>query len=366
MNRTNQNQITTLQFVFLIHGTQLGVGMLQLPRVLAETAGTDGWISILINWILSTAAGLLVIQIMKSNSERTMPHLFNHYFGKWIGTFFSVFFTVFFMGTAFVEILRDMLFVKVWLLPETPDYIILIAFAVPGYMIIRRGIQILGRYAELMFFCLLWLPILYLLPLKEGITWLNMLPIYKESVEPIFKASVESSYAFFGSEIAFIIYPMLQKKKYAAAGMIAGNTLTMLAYLLATIVCFVYFGPDVITRYNEPSVSVLKTIEFRFIERLEIIMFTFYLLAVFKTWMSFLWAASYNVGEIIGEKYKNSFTILFLLITVIYTILFFHTFDENDKLQDWLGITSLFASYAFPVCMYLFVLLYERIRRERL
>lgn len=363
MKPINANVITTMQFIFLIHGTQLGVGMLQIPRVLAEQAGTDGWMAILINWIFSSAIGLLIILIMKRNPEKTLPLLLQSYFGKWAGSLITIVFIIFFTLTAATEILREMLFVKVWLLPETPDYIILLSFAIPGYMILRGGIRVMGRYAELAFFFMLWLPLIYLMPLSDG-TWLNLLPIFKEGAGPILDAAIENSYSFFGSEIAFFLYPMLKNKQYASIGIVAGNTLTMAAYMLATIVCFVYFGPDAITRYNEPSVSVLKTVEFRFIERMEIILFAFYLLAVFKTWISFIWAATFSVGQLEGKTDHRKYVLLFLVIMVLYTLFFYHTFDQNDTLQKWIGNTSLYLAYAFPVCLYGIVLVNERFRRS--
>ncbi|WP_372633156.1 endospore germination permease [Cohnella sp.] len=364
MNVTTKHSITTLQFTLLIHGTQLGVGMLQIPRILAEQAGTDAWLSIIMNWIVSTAIGLLIIQIMKINPDRTMPDLFKHYFGKIFGALLTLVFIVFFTLTAVVEILRGMLFVKVWLLPETPDYIILITFVIPGYMIIRKGIQVLGRYAEMMFFCSLWIPILYLLPLRDG-SWLNLLPIPKDGFLPIIHAAIKNSYSFFGSEIAFLLYPMLIRKENASTAMIVGNSLTMLAYLLATLVCFIYFGPDAIMKYNEPSVSVLKTIEFRFIERLEILLFTAYLFTVFKTWMSFIWAASYSVGKVIGKAFMYRFLQISLFFVVLYSVVYSHSFYENDLMQLWLGRASIFLSYAFPLFLYLYTRIIIRIRKYR-
>ncbi|NEW09062.1 endospore germination permease [Paenibacillus sp. SYP-B3998] len=363
MKKYKLNEITTMQYIFLIHGTQLGVGMLQLPRILAEMAGTDGWISILNSWIISTIVGLIVIQIMKKNPERTLPELLKHYFGKWASTVLTISFILFFTLTAIAELLRSILFVKVWLLPETPDYIILASFAIPGYMITCGGIRIIGRYAELAFFLTLGIPLLYLIPLKDG-NWHYLLPLFKEGIEPVLLATLNTSYSFFGSEIAFLLYPMLQRKQYATIGMITGNTLTMVAYLLATLVCFIYFSPDEISRYNEPSVSVLKTIEFRFIQRLEILLFAVYLLAILKTWMNFIWAATFSTSQLMGNPDHKRYLRFFLFVIVLYTVFFNHTFSQNDSLQMWIGKASLFISYLFPICLYGYVLVYERFRRS--
>ena len=40
----NANTISLSQFIFIIHGAQVGTGILFLPRTLAEKSGTDGWL----------------------------------------------------------------------------------------------------------------------------------------------------------------------------------------------------------------------------------------------------------------------------------------------------------------------------------
>ena len=50
MKKYAYNDITLLQYIFLINGMQVATGILSLPRVLAEKAGTDGWIAILMTF----------------------------------------------------------------------------------------------------------------------------------------------------------------------------------------------------------------------------------------------------------------------------------------------------------------------------
>ena len=80
-----------MQYILMIHGVQMGVGVLTLPRELAEKAGTDGWITIIISWFFTTMAGLIIIQIMKKYPNGTILDLLSHYFGKWIGKLGTLF-----------------------------------------------------------------------------------------------------------------------------------------------------------------------------------------------------------------------------------------------------------------------------------
>ncbi|KHF30212.1 hypothetical protein LR68_00957 [Anoxybacillus sp. BCO1] len=55
--------------------------------------------------------------------------------------------------------------------------------------------RILGRYAEVVFYLTLWMPILIAVPLQKG-TILHMLPMLKEGWAPIIQA-VKTTVLFF-------------------------------------------------------------------------------------------------------------------------------------------------------------------------
>ena len=50
MKKYAYNDITVMQYIFIINASQVGTGILSLPRVLAEKAGTDSWIALFIGW----------------------------------------------------------------------------------------------------------------------------------------------------------------------------------------------------------------------------------------------------------------------------------------------------------------------------
>jgi spore germination protein (amino acid permease) len=357
------NEISLMQFILLIYGAQVGVGVLQLPRILAESAGTDGWMAIIIAWAISVVIGLLVIQVMKKNPDKVLPDLMKHFFGKWAGTIVTILYILFYTASSFAIIIRGILFIKAWILPETPDYILMILFAVPGYLIVRGGIRILGRYAVLVFFMTLWMSLFYLIPLKDA-HWLHLLPLFKGKWTSLLLAALSSVFSFFGSELALIWYPMLQQKQYASIGIIVANTLTMFSYLMVTFVCFVFFSPDEITQYNEPSVNVLKVIEFKIVERLEIVFLAFYLFVISKAWMISVWSAVFCSSQLFGKSDHKRYLLLYLSLIVIYAFLFSSTFSQNDLWQKWVGYASLFFSYTFPVFLWFYDILRRRVQRR--
>lgn len=72
-----------------------------------------------------------------------------------------------------------------------------------------------------------------------------------------------------------LFLPVFRKIKSASASVVIANTMTLAVYLFVTIVCFVVYSPDEITQYQEAPLSVAKIIEFRFLERFDIIFYPY-------------------------------------------------------------------------------------------
>ncbi|WP_208743123.1 GerAB/ArcD/ProY family transporter [Bacillus cereus] len=252
--KDKQNSITIMQYIIMIHSIQVGPGMLSLPKVLADKAGSDGWISILIGWMLSTLASILFIRIAQSVPHNSPRALFDNLFGKSIGWGISIVYALYFTLFYWIVLVKSMLFTKSWFLSNTADYVVVFLFCIPTYVLLNKGLQIVARYCDLIFYMTILWPFILLIPLSDG-SWLHFLPVLKEGMTPILQAVPSLIYSYLGFEICFFLYPFLQQKKYAMHGVIIANTLTMLVYLFVTIVCFYIFSPDSIIQFTQPILN---------------------------------------------------------------------------------------------------------------
>lgn len=357
-----QNQITFVQFILLIHGVQVGVGLLTLPRELAEKAGTDGWIALIIGWLFSTLASLIIIQVMKNYPNGTIIDLVTHFFGKWCGKIAALIFTVYFTFLGSIIFVREGLFIQFWVLPQTDLFILLCLLSIPSYMIVRNNITVLGRYAELVFFMTSWMIIFYFTPLKEA-HWLHLLPLIKEGWKPILIAAKTTTFSFLGFEIAFFLYPFLQKKQKASIGIIIANTLTLAVFLIVTIVAFVFYSPDEIIQYKEPTINLLKIVEFRFLERLEIVFLSLYLFVISTTVLPLFFATVFCTSQLFGKQNHSKYVVWLLLLNLAYVFFFPQTFGRNTQIQKGIEPFSMILWYAFPLCLWVYLSLYSRIKR---
>jgi hypothetical protein len=77
MKKYAYNEITTMQYIFLIFTTEGGIGVLPLPANFVKHVGTDSWVPVILGWALVSVASLVIIQVMKRPEQvmRLSSHL---------------------------------------------------------------------------------------------------------------------------------------------------------------------------------------------------------------------------------------------------------------------------------------------------
>ncbi|EOQ08969.1 GerAB/ArcD/ProY family transporter [Bacillus cereus] len=363
MNKNTNLTITNTQYIFIIHGAQMGVGVLQIPRELAEKAGMNGWLSLISGWIFSIAASILIIQVMKKHPKLTLLDLLEFYFGKWVGKGFGLIFFSYFLFLTFVVIQKTILYIQVWIIPRTAEYIMMGLIALPIFIIVRNGIQIVGRYAEFIFFIAIGIILLYIFPLKQSFHLEHLYPLFQDINTPL-AHTFSTAISFLGFEITFLLYPFLENKSDATKGIILANSITLAILLYITLACFLFFSPDEITQFNEPPLSMLKVIEFRFLERVEIIYLALYLYIVSTTWMPYVFSATYCLYWVDG---KQQFQTHLLSILFVFIIIFYFspsTLYQNNFLQSLCSKLGVIFAYIFPFCLWVYSYIDNWMRRR--
>lgn len=357
------NEITNKQFIFFIYKTQIGFGILSMPRTLGEEAGTDAWISILLGYAIAIGTSCLIIRIMSKHPEDTLYDLLPRYFGKWIGNGLSLIWIFYCAQAAILAILSAVFIEQMWVVPNASSLLLAALFMIPIYTVTRNGVRVLGRYAELIYFFTVWMYPLLLFSLKES-HWLNLLPIVKDGWMPILSAVKLTVLPFLGFEMAFILYPFLQNKKAAYKGIIIANSLSMAVYVMIELLAAIFFSPTEVKQYFWPTLVLLKRIELPFVERFEIVFLAAYFLVMSMTIIPYLFAAVFGTSQLRGKQdHRNHlrwFTGLFLLMCFFvrptYTQL-------NQGLAMW-GHLGLICSYGFPFLLWGYIRLFHLFKRR--
>ncbi|KQL46200.1 spore gernimation protein [Brevibacillus choshinensis] len=358
------NEITLLQYIFFIHVLQVGLGVLTMPRELAESAGTDGWISILIGWAIANAASLIIIQVMKRHPEATIIEIVTFYFGRWIGGGITVLIALYFIVAAIIVLFSAISLLKVWVLTHTPTYVIVILLMIPTYLILHSNLRVLGRYNELVFYLSLWMPFLLAMTLRES-HLIHLLPVLKDGWMKVLLTAKSTVLSFFGFETAFFLYPFLQKKQAASIGIVIANTLSMLVFLFVTLVAFAYFSPDEITLYTWPTLSLLKVIEIRFLERVDIVFLSVYMFMLSTTWIPYMFFALFSTSQLLGKQDHSGPLKVFACLTIVLSFFFDPSFIQLEAMTKMWSKYGLIFAYAFPLCLWMYAWMHDLFHRRR-
>ncbi|MFF0829053.1 endospore germination permease [Brevibacillus sp. NPDC003359] len=351
MKKYTYNEISILQYILLIHGAQIGIGVLTIPRELAEKADTDGWISLLIGWLAATLVSLVITSMMKRYPEKSIIDIFPLILGKWLGRVAIALMAIYCGIAAVVLIANATGIINVWLLSQTSGYVIVIIFALPSYLVVKGGLRAIGRYAEIVFYITLWIPFFLTTAFREA-HWLNLLPVIKEGWQPIWEGSKSTILSFLGFELAYFAYPFLQKKQYASLGIVVANTLTLLVNLSVIIVCFAYFSPDEIAEYTWPTLNLWKVIEFRFLERIDILFLAFYLFLLSTTAAPYIYFSVFSSSQLFGQKDHRKHLRVLLLLTPVALWFYTPSFIDLKKMTQLWSMAGLGFAYVLPLLLW--------------
>uniref|UniRef100_UPI000B244E94 GerAB/ArcD/ProY family transporter n=1 Tax=Neobacillus fumarioli TaxID=105229 RepID=UPI000B244E94 len=214
----------------------------------------------------------------------------------------------------------------------------------------------------IVFYITMWILFLFFIPLKDG-SLLHLLPLFKVGWEQIAASALPTIYSFLGFELAFIFYPFLQKKQYAVRGIVIANTYVMLFYLFVTLSCFVFFSPDDISNFNQPVLSLVKVINFQFLERIDMIVLNILLLIFSRAWILYMYCAVYCSSQLMNKQDYSSHVPV-LLALFIATIFFIHpTWLQLKTWQEWMSNAGIGLAYIFPTFLWVYTWVYEKYKR---
>ncbi|GIO08523.1 germination protein [Brevibacillus reuszeri] len=355
------NDISLFQYIMFISQVQIGIGIMTLPADLAAVASTDGWISIILGWIVANIISLIIIQIMKRQPNETIFDLLIRYFGKWLGIFCCILFIVYCLFVFTITLFAAIHITQTWVLPQTANYFLMILFIIPKHMLARQGVRMLGRYAEYVGISMIIMLPLFFIAMQEG-HLIHLLPVLKEGWLPVLKGVKTTVLSYLGFELAFILYPFLRKKQHASAGILIANTITMFVYLLVTIACYIQFNPYQVSTYIWPTLDLFETVEFPFIERIEVVFAAFYLFLISTSGIPYYFTASFGISQLLHVKNHKKVILIFSASYIVLSFFYNPTYYQVSTIQNWGGHVGMFISYLFPIFFGLYVVMVDRLQ----
>ncbi|PQQ47703.1 GerAB/ArcD/ProY family transporter [Bacillus thuringiensis] len=365
MNNYKFKKISSFEFIIFIHSIQLSAGVLTMPQSLAATAGTDGWISIVLGWIITSIVSVFIINILQKNPEKTFSQILKSYFGKLLGRIFMSLYVLYLFCSGLIVLLKATNIVSVWVFESVPSYQVVLLLLIPFVILMRHGISAIANYSVLVFSFTAWMPLIFLFALKSDYNPLHLLPILKDGIYPVLKATKDTITPYAGLEIAYFIYPFLQNKEKAVKGMIIANTGTMFLYLYISIISYLYFSSERITKLSWPVFHLLKDINFSFIERLEVTYIAYYLIVFSTTIYPYLFFCIYFVSAIFNKIIRNWIHICFVFLIIGLFMIFNPDAHQISFMYSLMDVLHIIFFIFLPSFFFIYSIFFSWLTRRR-
>jgi hypothetical protein len=110
-----QDMINAFLVFFVVHTTQMGVGIQGFQRIIYQESKQDAWISLVIG--LAHVIAIFMIKTLEMYDSHDLYGINRDVFGAWIGNFINVIY-VFYCSVAFFSVLRNYIeVVQTWIFP---------------------------------------------------------------------------------------------------------------------------------------------------------------------------------------------------------------------------------------------------------
>lgn len=351
-------QVNSFLLFFIIHSSQIGVGILTFQRMVAKEAGYDSWIGVIAASLMAHLCLFFIFRMLKYEHQDILQiHLF--VFGKWLGRLFTFLFIIQFVWVGLV-VLRDYVTImQVWLFPSLPTWVPSLIILVLLYYTIAGGFHVMVGmcFFKVIFTFLIMIPVLYTLSYAQ-VGNLSFIPSH--TVSELWNVSKSMSLNFSGFETVLVYYPFIKEGQKSKSYAYLGNAATAFLYLFAALMCFLFYSEKQLSTLIWPFLTMASNLEFSTVQRFEIVIVSSWVLVIIPSVIQYLWCASRLVKNIF--KVKQKYPLIFFMIIIVALS---HIIDDSQEyalMRDWNGKFTFYLNYIYIPVLFLVYMFMRKIK----
>lgn len=241
-------RITSHQFMLLSAAVLLGITFMGIGN-LAAVAGRDAWLSALPGFIWTIPFGQMLLSMIPNYPGKNLIEISEEVLGKWVGKGMGIIYILIFTYIGGLRAAQEADLFSRSVLPLMPRFVFILGGIVIGLYLFNSGIEVLGRFSEVIFPIIaasLILIAVFVYPrFEEG----SLFPILANGIKPILLSNVKIIHFSMGY-IMFLagLLPFLPKESKDLREMKKGLMIAVLiVILLNTLIVFIQimtFGPS--------------------------------------------------------------------------------------------------------------------------
>lgn len=355
-----KEKLSHFHATILIYMIQAGMGIFTLPRFLAKEFGTNGWLALLICFLLSSFNILLigvVYYLGKGKSifsilEQSIPKFILYPFywiliGIWsiTGCLIAKHYIIVFQMVAY---------------PTANPMIFKIIIDVLLFLLIIKEIYNISKAATIFFWLTVPLLLLMLYFFKD-FEWARLTPFVFRDSQISITGMLNVYLNYSGYELGLLLFPYINKKTKLFRSIFISNSMVTSVYIYVCFITFGFYGYQHLRTIQYPILNILAYIQMPFVQGTENLFYGFFLFTILVTAAMYLWAALETTQTMI--RAPKRLLSLFLIISVYCISLIPDTLVDVMNWFNFLGYLSTGIAFVLPIFL-IILLLAQNIRGE--
>lgn len=356
-----QEKLHRFSIAMLIFNTQAGVVQFTLPRTVATHFGTNGWIVIILVYLIVALNIALINAVYRLGKGRSLFAILQDGLPRFMlipvylvaGSLFAL------IGCLVIK--QYVLIYQMIIFPSTSDLMLKIIIDILVFLFVTKGIYNMSKANLLMVFILLMIvpsgfmllgdfDLLRLSPylFKDGHNWL--------------KGFANVYAAFMGYELSLLLFPYTEKNNKWLKYVHLGNSLTMLIYVSVVLLCYGFFNYHELRYLSFPLLDMFGYLQFPFVERIQNFIFSLFLFSIITTSGMYFWSSQQMYSAVL-PKFPWKLLLALIMILAIGVSYIPKSLIIVEQWFDILSLIEVGVAVGLPLLALLAILI-QRGRRK--
>lgn len=308
---TENNTITSVQMMRFTFVCQTGIGVINLPTLLAKEIGHDGWISVLATGIVAIFLSSLIVVLLRRYSDKCIYDITRFIFGKIAGMLINTLLLLYLLFTAAGGLMVFLIYLKITVFPLTPSIVMAPLIIMPSIYMVWQGMKTVARF-KLMTLSSYVVVIIYMILILKEMKFSFLLPVGEAVLVPLVNSIKTSFFAFIGLELIAIFYPEISDKKNALKFHVLANLFSTIFIMVIVLACTATFGENFLSVLNIPLFNLSRVYNAPIIERVDLYIISSWFIAMGCSIRAYMMAAYYSIGKVYNLKKSRLIYVLFI------------------------------------------------------
>lgn len=348
----SSKQAISIMVVFLVGSTSvLGFG---------DKAKQEYWICLLIAIAMSIPLVLLYSQILTLFPGKSLYDIAYIIFGKIGGAIITLIFVLFSIQLGAIVTRNFTEFIQIISLDKTPQIIVAAFLLITCFLILRNGIEVLGRISIIFLYLIIIVLVFTFIFLTKDMHPENLKPYLEQDFKTLFLNSIPILVFPFGDSVIFLntipthLHPTSNVKKIFILCILITGVILLIALFRNILV----LGIPTLEMLYFPSYSAVSKLNIgEFFSRAEILLATNFLMAgIIKTSVC-LYSATKGIAKLFKIENHKSILAPVTLFMLSFSSFIFSNIMQNVEFNNKTTLYFIIIQIIIPLIIYIFAVI---------